>query len=262
MTAFTNHAHGTFSWMELATTDVATAKKFYGDLFGWTYDDRPAGPDMLYSMASLGGRLVGALYGMGREMAANVPTHWASYVTVNDVDAVAKTVAANGGKVVKEPFDVMDVGRMAVVHDPAGAMLCLWTAKKHHGAGVKSEPGALCWSELYTTNVDASGAFYARTLGWKPEAIDMGPMGVYTLFKAEGVENSVGGMMGMPEEMKGTPSHWLVYVQVEDCDAQLKKAEALGATTLVPATDIPELGRFAIVKDPTGGVFALYKNQH
>ncbi len=156
----------------------------------------------------------------------------------------------------------MDVGRMAVIQDPAGATLCLWTAKQHIGAGVKNEPGALCWSELYTTNVDASGKFYARTLGWKPEAIDMGPMGVYTLFKAEGVEDSVAGMMGMPDAMKGAPSHWLVYVQVEDCDAQLEKAEALGAKTLMPATDIPNVGRFAIAEDPTGAVFALYKHQH
>jgi len=67
MTTFTDHKHGTFSWMELATTDAAAAKKFYGELFGWKFDDMPMGPDEVYTMANLGeGKVVGALYKMGK----------------------------------------------------------------------------------------------------------------------------------------------------------------------------------------------------
>ena len=101
MTTFSEHKHGTFSWMELATTDAAAAKKFYGELFGWKFDDMPMGPDAVYTMANLGeGKVVGALYKMGAEM-AGIPPHWGSYVTVDDVDARTKKVTAAGGKVVK-----------------------------------------------------------------------------------------------------------------------------------------------------------------
>src|SRR5262245_52692684 len=110
MPTFTNHKHGTFSWIELATTDADAAKRFYGGLFGWTFEDMPAGPDMIYTMVKLGGQHVGALYKKGGEM-ANVPTHWASYVTVDNVDETAAKAKQNGGTLMKEPFDVMDVGR-------------------------------------------------------------------------------------------------------------------------------------------------------
>ncbi|MBX3228875.1 MAG: VOC family protein [Labilithrix sp.] len=262
MTTFTEHKQGTFSWIELATKDAAQAKKFYGELFGWSFEDMPAGPDLIYSMCNIGGKHVGALYQMGAEMAKEVPPHWDSYVTVNDVDATTKKVAPAGGKVVKEPFDVLDVGRMSVVQDPTGATLCLWQAKKHIGASIKDDPGTLCWNEVYTSNVDRAGKFYSEVLGWKLDPVDMGPMGVYTLFKAPGVEDSVGGMMGITKDMGDVPSHWCAYIATNDVDASAKKATDLGGTIMVPPTDIPNIGRFSIVSDPGGAMFALYKNMH
>jgi predicted enzyme related to lactoylglutathione lyase len=262
MTTFSEHKQGTFSWIELATTDAAAAKKFYGELFGWKFDDMPMGPDEVYTMANLGeGKTVGALYKMNAQM-AGIPPHWSSYVTVDDVDARTKKVTSAGGKVVKEPFDVMDVGRMSVIQDPSGATLCLWQAKKHIGATVKDEPGSLCWNEVYTNNVDRAGKFYRDVLGWKLEPHDMGAMGVYTLFKADGVANSVGGMMGITKDMQGMPPNWCAYLATNDVDASAKKVTALGGKVMVPPTDIPNIGRFAIVADPQGAAFALYKNMH
>lgn len=257
----TKYEHGTFSWVELGTTDAAAAKKYYGELFGWSFDDTPAGPGMVYTMCKKGEDLVAALYPMGKEM-GGVPPHWLSYVTVDDVDATSAKVSASGGKLIKGPFDVMDVGRMSVVEDPSGGVLALWQAKKHGGATLKQAPGSLCWNELYTTNVDLAGKFYVDVLGWKTEAVDMGPMGTYTLFKREGAKDNVGGMMAMPPTMKGVPSHWLAYFAVDDCDASTKKASDLGGKTLMPPMDIPNIGRFSIVQDPQGAVFSLYKNAH
>jgi uncharacterized protein len=263
MPTTTEHKHGTFSWADLGTTDADAAKRFYGGLFGWTFEDMPAGPGMTYAMCKLNGKDVGALYKMGPEM-KGMPPHWAAYVTVDNVDERTKKVTANGGKVMKEPFDVMDVGRMSVVQDPSGGTICLWQGKKHHGASVMREPGALCWAELFTTNVDAAGKFYVNTIGWKTETMDMGPMGTYTLFSRpnEGKEGGVGGMMAMPPNMKGVPSHWLNYFQVTDVDASAKKVNELGGKTIMPPTDIPNIGRFSICQDPQGAHFALYKNAH
>jgi uncharacterized protein len=261
MPNFTQHKPGTFSWIELATTNADAAKKFYSGLFGWTFDDNPMGPEMVYSMAKMGDKQVGALYNMGKEM-AGVPSHWSSYVEVADVDAMVKKVEGNGGKIVQAPMDVMDHGRMAVCQDPAGAAICFWQSKQHKGVQMKGEVGSLCWSELYTTNVDAAGKFYVSTLGWKTDAMDMGPAGTYTMFKVPGEENSLGGMMAMPPTMKGVPSNWLPYIQVASCDASTKKANDLGAKVMVPATDIPNVGRFSILQDPTGATIALYEHQH
>ena len=258
----TSYTHGSFSWIELATTDIAKAKLFYAELFGWTFDDQPVGPNMTYTMVNVGSHRVAGMLQMGPEMAANMPPVWASYVTVENVDATAKLVAANGGKLMKEPFDVMDAGRMAVARDPAGGVICMWQAKKHIGSEIKNEPGSLCWNELYTTNAEASAKFYTSVFGWQTESVDMGPMGTYTLFKQPGEKANVGGMMPMPPNMKGAPSHWVAYVAVTDCDASTKKAEALGGKTLMPPTDIPNIGRFSIVQDPTGATLALYKNAH
>jgi predicted enzyme related to lactoylglutathione lyase len=220
------------------------------------------GPDAVYTMANLGeGKIAGALYKMGADM-AGIPPHWSSYVTVDSVDERTKKVTAAGGKVVKEPFDVMDVGRMSIIQDPSGATLCLWQAKKHIGATVKDEPGSLCWNEVYTDNVDRAGKFYSTVLGWKLEPHDMGPMGVYTLFKQNDDKGGVGGMMSITKDMKGMPSHWCAYLATNDVDASAKKVTDLGGKIMVPPTDIPNIGRFAIVADPQGAAFALYKNMH
>lgn len=261
MPKMSKYGHGDFSWVDLGTTDSGAAKKFYGGLFGWAFDDQPAGPGMTYSMATVGGERVCALYTMGKEM-EGIPPHWLSYVTVDDADAIAKKATANGGKVMKEPFDVMTYGRMAVLTDPSGAAIAVWQPKEHNGASLKGDPGALCWNELYSTNVDAAGKFYANTFDWKTKAVDMGPMGTYTLFGRDGKDNNVGGMINMPPNMKGVPSNWVAYFATDDVDASAKKAEALGGKTMMKPMDIPNIGRFCIVQDPQGAVFALYKNAH
>jgi predicted enzyme related to lactoylglutathione lyase len=253
----TSHEPGTFSWVELTTTDAGAAKEFYAGLFGWTFDDTPAGPGMTYTMIKLGNDHVGGLFQMGDAMKGMPPT-WASYITVEDADKTAKLAAENGATVLKEPFDVMDAGRMAVIADPTGAVFCIWQPKRHPGAGVVNEPGALCWNELFTNDVDRAGKFYIDTIGWTTEAVDMGPAGAYTLFKKKGETSNKGGMM----PMKGIPPHWLAYFAVESCDASTKKASELGGKVMMQPRDLPDVGRFSILTDPTGATFALFETNH
>ena len=122
----TSYTPGTFSWAELATSDAEDAKRFYSALFGWEYDDNPIGDDLVYSMARREGRNVAALY------QSDQPPHWNCYVTVESADDAARRAADAGGRVLQEPFDVMDVGRMAVVADPAGAALVRVGAAPEH----------------------------------------------------------------------------------------------------------------------------------
>jgi len=123
------HAPGSFCWAELGTTDSKAAKAFYGALFGWTPNDNPMGPDQVYTMLEIGGKAVGAMYQLDKNMREmGIPPHWMLYVAVANTDETAARVPALGGKVMKEPFDVFDAGRMAVIQDPTGAVFCLWQA--------------------------------------------------------------------------------------------------------------------------------------
>src|SRR5438093_9155317 len=132
MPEYTSHPEGPFSWPELATTDQQSAVAFYRALFGWEVNEQPMGPGGTYSMFQLRGKPVAAGYTMRPEERQNgAPPHWNAYVTVANADAAAKRAADLGGKVLAQPFDVMDVGRMAIVQDPTGAVFCVWQPKKH-----------------------------------------------------------------------------------------------------------------------------------
>ena len=127
MAEFTSHAPGTFCWAELATTDQKAGVAFYRALFGWDVNEPPIGPDEVYSMFTMRGKEVGAAYTMRpEERQTGAPPHWNLYVTVANVDESVKKAEALGAKVFAPPFDVMDVGRMAVLQDPTGAVFEVW----------------------------------------------------------------------------------------------------------------------------------------
>jgi hypothetical protein len=257
MATVTQHAPGTFCWPELATTDQTGAKKFYTTLFGWEFTDSDMGNGQFYTMLKLGGRHVGALYNQRpEERSHGIPPHWNSYVAVESADRTAQKARSLGGIVLAEPFDVFDAGRMAIIQDPTGATFCIWQPKTHAGAGVLDEVGALCWTELMTPDTSKARGFYTGLFGWQAEERPMGPM-TYTVYKNG--EALAGGMMAITKEMGPVPPHWMVYFAAADCDATVAKAGALGAGITVPPTDIPGVGRFAILRDPQGAHVAVIR---
>lgn len=256
MTEFTTHRPGTFCWADLATTDAESAKVFYTGLFGWTAQDVPAGEAGVYTMLNKGDKVAAALYAMPDEMQKlGVPPHWQSYVSVEDVDRSAKKVVELGGTLLAPPFDVMEVGRMAVAQDPTGAAFCMWQPKQHIGAEIRDEPGTLCWNELYTKDVAAARAFYEGLFGWTINEIT-GATGLpYFAFHNQG--QPVGGMMAIQEEWGEVPPNWGVYFAVEDCDATMAKAVSLDGKAEMPPIDIENVGRFVMLRDPQGGHFLV-----
>jgi uncharacterized protein len=259
MATVTQHAPGTFSWPELAAKNADEAKKFYTALFGWTYDDQDMGSDGVYSMILLKGQRIGALYTLRKDEADHgVPPHWNSYVTVENVDASAKRAKELGGQLMMEPFDVFDAGRMVAVRDPQGASFCLWQPMKHIGAHILGEPGALVWTELMTSDAKSAETFYTRLFRWNTSKMDSATGGAYTVVKVG--ENGVGGMMQMTPNMK-MPPQWYPYFAVTDCDATATKAKGMGAQMHVPPTEIPNVGKFAVLGDPQGASFAILRPQ-
>jgi uncharacterized protein len=257
MTEVNKHAPGTFSWVELGTTDAAGAKKFYSGLFGWEIDDVPMGEGRVYTMLKLRGKEVAALYVQDEQQRSQgVPAHWLSYVTVASADDSAAQARSHGGKVLMEPFDVMDVGRMAVVQDPTGATLALWEAGRHIGARLVGEPGTLAWSELATNDTEKAGQFYTNLFGWGLQVQQTGPV-PYTTFTRG--DRPGAGMLPMTEEWGDMPPNWMTYFGVADCNASVEKAKSLGGNIMVPVTKAPGVGHFAVIQDPQGAVFSIIK---
>jgi predicted enzyme related to lactoylglutathione lyase len=255
MREITRHEPGTFCWPELATTDVEAAKALYGGLFGWTFEDQAVAPGTTYTRIHLQGRDVGALYAIEEaSRARGVRPHWSSYAAVAKADESALRAKVLGGRVVREPFDVGENGRMAIVRDPQGAALCLWEARAHPGAQIVGEIGSLCWTELATTDPEAAGHFYAGLFGWSIKRQETGARAYTELWKGP---RPVGGMMAIEKEWGAMAPVWGVYFRVADCDAAVTKATAEGARVLAGPDDIPKVGRYAFLSDREGATFAV-----
>src|SRR5262245_47795767 len=255
------HAPGSFYWIELGTSDTAAAKKFYSQVFGWEAMDNPIGPDEVYTIYTLKGLDVAAMYKLRPEQTSQgVPPHWGTYISVASADDAAKKAAGLGATVILEPFDVMEHGRMALIKDPQGAVFNVWQPKAHIGVKLVGESGTFCWDELWTTDRKAAAEFYKGLFGWGAKEGDMGEMGVYTEWQNGGT--SIGGMMQISPQMGPIPPNWLPYFMVDDCDATVEKVKAGGGKVHVPPTDIQNVGRFAVLGDPQGAGFAIIKLTH
>jgi uncharacterized protein len=250
---------GAFSWVDLSTTDPVSAKAFYAGLFGWQLEDTPAGEGMTYTMSRIGGQDVCAISAqMQQERDRGIPPHWNSYITAHDLDQRAGRVPEIGGNVLMPPFDVLDVGRMAVVADPTGAVFMLWEPKSNIGAQLVNVPGALTWNELGTTDVDTAKRFYTDLFGWTYDDIDMNGQGTYSII-LNGDERN-GGIRAQTPQEEGIPPNWLVYFGAAGVDESAAQATELGGNVIVPTMHVPN-GAFSVVADPQGAVFALFQGE-
>jgi len=249
MPKFESYAQGTPCYAELITSDLAAAKAFYADLLGWTYDSPPEMETVYASARVQGDRVAGLM--LPPDGSAVPQAHWRVYLDVDDVDAATAKAESAGGTVTTAPFDVMTLGRAATIVDPTGAEISLWQPRDIIGTERANEPGTPCWNELLTTDLDAAAAFYTAVLGVEWEQQDMGGE-PYWLLKSEG--RPVAGAMVPAQQM---PAQWSVYLNVDDVDATVARAEELGGKQLMPAFDVPGVGRLGILVDPQGAMFAL-----
>jgi hypothetical protein len=208
-------------------------------------------------MFQLEGRDAAAAYTMRPEQRSEgVPVHWMIYIGVESADDAATRVAQLGGKLLRPPCDVYDIGRMAVVQDPTGAVFALWQPKSHGGTGISGVPGTLCWADLMTPDPARAKEFYSGLFGWRIATGESDPSGY--LHIANG-EEFIGGIP--PADFLGpnVPPHWLAYFLVSNCDETAAKAKELGAKTFFAPTTIENVGRWAILADPQGAVFAIFQ---
>lgn len=249
---------GRIVWYELMTTDPQGAIDFYTDVVRWKTDRWEAGNYTMWtaSQGPLGG--VTQLPEQARQMGA--APYWQSNVIVDDVDATVEKVKQLGGKVyVRE--DVPTIGRFAVIADPQGAVLAVFTPAQDMPPRDVTKPGEVSWHELYTTDHEAAFEFYRQIAGWERlGAMDMGPMGTYVLWGRDGTQ--MGGMMTMPPGMKtpdgrAVPPSWLYYVTTPDLDDAIARGKAKGARILQGPIEVPGGQRIVQMLDPQGAAIGL-----
>jgi len=245
---------GRFVWHELMTTDTDAAAAFYSKVVPWKTQDSGM-PS--YTLWMAGKTQVGGLTGLPSDGGdASTPPHWIIYVSTPDVDATVAEAERLGGKVLKSPTDIPNMGRYAVLTDPQGATFAVYSpaGEAPEGAGASGGAGEFTWHELATTDHAAAMSFYAELFGWeKGEAHDMGGMGTYQLFNHGGEQ--VGGIYNL--QAPSTPAHWLSYVHVPDCSKATDAAKEAGGRILNGPMEVPGGSWITMMMDPQGGAFAV-----
>jgi uncharacterized protein len=267
-------------WVDTGQPDPEAAVTFYAGLFGWEFEDRmPADAPQRYYVARLRGCDVAAV---GSQSDQPPPTPvWKSYVWVDSAEETVAKAKDAGGHALAEPFDVGDAGRMAVIADPDGAVLCVWQAKQHRGAQLVNEPGTWNFSWLNTDDVAGARDFYGAVFGWQADPIDLG-QGESNMWRLPGYgdylekrdpglrsrmadngappgfEDVVAWLMPLNSTAPDSAPHWSVTFAVDDADVAAAKAAELGGTVLAPPMDAPYV-RFTVLRDPQGAVFTASK---
>lgn len=238
---------GRFVWHDHVSNEPEKALSFYMDLLGWETELWRAGGSE-YPMIKTHEQTHGG-FGPAQDGA---PAHWLGHIAVESADNAAERAEAAGGTVVAAPMDIPEVGRAAVIGDPQGAVFSVFAPR---GESPTSE-GVFVWDELLTSDVEGAKQFYGAVVGWTTADMDMGEMGVYRIFSSGDAQRA--GCMPLPDGMEAPP-HWLTYVGSEDVDASTAKAEGLGGLNLMGPMDVADVGRLAILADPTGAVLGLFE---
>jgi uncharacterized protein len=258
MTTDTVSTPGTFVWYDLLTTDRAKSVSFYARLLGWTSQAVPT-PGGEYNMFSRGNRPVGGLISRGADQ--GLPPGWIPCVRVDDLDLTLRRAQDLRGAVAVPSTDVPGMGRFAVLRDPLGAILSAFQAsgrmgKEMTGQATTAGPGTFRWTELVTPTPKMAASFYEGLLGWKSTPGHAGAHGNYWVYKYN--SRDVAGMWKKPSGVD-FPSHWLLYIEVQDVDEATQRAAELGAEVLRRPSDIEREGRFSLLRDPMGAVVALFR---
>jgi hypothetical protein len=246
---------GKFVWRDLITHDVPAARRFYGALFGWTFDS--AEGETPYTVISHRGRPIGGIAYSNRIVNGRHITQWVDLMSVDDVDRSTALLRRNGGTVYFGPSTIPDRGRLAVVADPQGALFAMVHASGGDPPDQDPSVGDWLWSELWSKDPAAALAFYKQLAGFQEQSVPgpSDPNRPYTVLTRDGKPRA--GLV--PHPFPDRPTSWLCYVRVDDVAVIVAKARSLGAK--IPLEPRPDLrnGTVALIVDPTGAAFVVQK---
>jgi len=238
---------GKFVWFEIETRDIQQAQSFYGEVFGWKTRTQGAG-ETRYEMIEVAGTTIGGY----RKLRTRSDPYWASFISVPDIDEAIVRVKGAGGRHIGEVLDTPGVGRAVEIIDTVGTKVSLISRTGGDEPERTPSPGAFFWVELVTPLPDRAVEFYTTVFGYNDKPMQMENSGTY-----HALQIGATGRAGIL--YKDASPQWLPYVHVNDTDQALARAVRMGAKELMPATDIPKIGRYAVIADPEGAALAIMK---
>lgn len=243
---------GSFCWLELATSDTVAAKHFYGELFGWVPTETALEGQPAYTRFRLRGRDVAGCYHLDPAQCLGVPSHWVTYIQVDDIEAAAARAVSLGGKLIVDPFEMTGLGRAASLQDPSGAYFCIWQPGSLPGFGVTCEPGSACWHELTTPDPERARDFYTQLFAW-----ETGTSAAEHSLRIRAGGRDSGGILPLSAAGEDAVPNWMPYFRVEDCAHTAGRASEMGGECRMAPATLPGVGRSAVLADPQGAVFAI-----
>ncbi|MFJ6697252.1 VOC family protein [Streptomyces sp. NPDC091272] len=261
MTAF---AEGVPCWMDVTLPDVRAGRRFYGELFGWTFDEPADKTYGYYTQAYVGeGADRKNVAALAPKPDGRMPTAWGIYFATPDAAALVARAREAGGQIVMDAMPVGPFGTMALIADPGGAVFGVWQAGTHPGFEQTAAPGSFCWTEAHVREADKERVdrFYEQVFGFASKDLSEEAGVDFRIWSPAGTEpgddTAIGGRSvlsdALPAEM---PAHFLSYFVVEDCDGAAETARRLGGRITQPPFDTP-YGRMAVLMDNQGAVFAV-----
>jgi uncharacterized protein len=255
--AINDSNNGRFVWYEDLAKDPKAAIDFYSDVVGWKTQPFTEGDGDYVMWVGSQGPLGGVMKLPEEAKKMGAPPHWMAHVQVENVDTTTALAKKLGGTVHKEPTDIPTVGRFAVIGDPQGAFISIFTPAQAMTPHDPSKAGEFCWNELMTNEPETAFKFYSQLFGWKiMREMEMGPTGTYRTFGIG--DKEMGGVMKVPAGAS-MPPMWIYYTTTSDLDAAIARAKKHGATVMNGPMDVPGGGRIAQLKDPQGAAFALHQ---
>jgi predicted enzyme related to lactoylglutathione lyase len=248
---------GRFSWYDLMTPDPDAAKAFYTEIAGWGTDVWEGGENP-YVMFTNNQKPLGGVMSLPPELVAQqIPPHWITYVYTPDIAGTCAKAEELGGKIMHPVTDIPTVGKFAVLADPQGAVIALFTAvEEAPGSDDPPLKGDFSWHELATTDWEGAWDFYSKLFGWQAtETMDMGEGNMYHMY-GRGA-HPLGAMFNKPPEMPGPPA-WMLYISVDDVNASAEQIKNLGGQILHGPEPVPGGDLIAYCMDPQGAAFAIH----
>lgn len=243
---------GKVIWADLVTPDIASAKRFYGELFGWSFNDIHSA-DSQYSVALLDGRPVGGLFQRALRSGEQHQPAWLTFISVRDVSEAERSILAHGGKVLAPPRIYADRGRQAVFADPQGAVFAVLQSSSGDPPDVLADPGEWIWSSVMTRDPDKDAAFYQNVFGYEVFDIPSEDGSAHILLSTDDYARA--SLNVLPAGRRHP--HWLNFVRVSSATDTAAKVQALGGRVLVQPFPDRNGGLVAVVADPAGAPFGL-----
>jgi uncharacterized protein len=248
------HHAGKMVWADLVTPDLAAAEKFYGGLFGWTFQPIHAG-DINYTVAMLDGRPIGGLLQKAIPAGQHQQPAWLTFLATNDIDAVKKLAVSRGAKVLADIKSYPLRGRQCVLSDPEGAVFALLASSSGDAPDYLAATGDWIWTSLHAKDAGAEAAFYQNLLGYD----------VFDLPSDDGLEHLIlstdnyarASANDLEHGSARRHSHWLNFVRVANAAETAAKVVALGGRVLVEPRVDRHGGMLAVVADPAGAPVGL-----